>query len=235
VKPMTKRTAPKQSRCCSFACGILGIFLFTPSPLQAGAMTDQIRAAVEKVVAIFQDPHLKPDARKNERQTKLREAIEPNFDFEEMAKRSLGSHWQSRSPEEQARFVTLFTNLLEASYLDKIESYVGEKFLYLRETQEGGFSEVATKIIDQGEEVAINYKLHSADGSWKIYDVLIENISLVNNYRSQLNRILATASFDELLQRLQEKRGKEFGSERLRLNTIVSYSIISAAVAARSR
>jgi phospholipid transport system substrate-binding protein len=169
---MTKRTAPKQSRCCRFACGILAIFLLTPSPLQAGAMTDQIRAAVEKVVAIFQDPHLKPDARKNERQTKLREAIEPNFDFEEMAKRSLGSHWQSRSPEEQARFVTLFTHLLEASYLDKIESYVGEKFLYLRETQEGGFVEVATKIIDQGEEVAINYKLHSADGSWKIYDVL---------------------------------------------------------------
>jgi phospholipid transport system substrate-binding protein len=198
-------------------------------------MTDQIRAAVEKVVAILQDPYLKPDARKNERQTKLRQAIEPNFDFEEMAKRSLGFHWQGRSPEEQAKFVTLFTHLLEASYLDKIESYVGEKFLYLRETQEGGFSEVATKIIDQGEEVAINYKLHSADGSWKIYDVLIENISLVNNYRSQLNRILATASFDELLQRLQEKRGKEFGSERLRLNTIVSYSIISAAVAARSR
>jgi phospholipid transport system substrate-binding protein len=198
-------------------------------------MTDQIRAAVEKVVAILRDPYLKPDARKNERQTKLRQAIEPNFDFEEMAKRSLGSHWQSRSPEEQARFVTLFTHLLEASYLDKIESYVGEKFLYLRETQEGGFVEVATKIIDQGEEVAINYKLHSADGSWKIYDVLIENISLVNNYRSQLNRILATASFDELLTRLQEKRSKEFGSERLRLNTIVSYSIISAAVAARSR
>jgi len=73
---MTKRTAPKQSRCCSFSCGILGIFLLTPSPLQAGAMTDQIRAAVEKVVAILRDPYLKPDARKNERQTKLRQAID---------------------------------------------------------------------------------------------------------------------------------------------------------------
>jgi len=199
-------------------------------------MTDQIRAAVEKVVAILRDPYLKPDARKNERQTKLRQAIEPNFDFEEMAKRSLGFHWQGRSREEQAKFGILFTHLLEVSYLDKIESYVGEKFLYLRETQEGGFLEVASKIIDKkGEEVAIDYKLHSADGSWKIYDVLIENISLVNNYRSQLNRILATTSFDELLTRLQEKRGKEFGSERLRLNTIVSYSIMSAAVAARSR
>lgn len=231
---MTKRTELKQSRCCGFACGILAIFLLTSSSLQAGGITYQIRAAVEKVVAILRDPHLKPDARKNERQTKSREAIESNFDFEEMAKRSLGSHWQGRSPEEQAKFVTLFTNLLEVSYLDSIESYVGEKFLYLRETQEGRVLEVATKIIDQkGEEVAINYKLHSADGNWKIYDVLIENISVVNNYRSQLNRILATASFDELLTRLQRKRVQGLGSERSLLNTLVSYAILSAAVPAR--
>jgi phospholipid transport system substrate-binding protein len=202
-----------------------------PLPLQAGGTTDQIPATLEKMVAILRDPALKTDARKNERQMKLRQAIEPNFDFEEMAKRSLGSHWQACSREEQAKFVTLFTNLLAASYLDKIESYVGKKFLYLRETQDGGFLEVATKIIDQkGEEVAINYKLLSADGNWKIYDVLIENISLVNKYRSQFNRILTTASFDELLTRLREKRVQEVGSERLRRDTVVSYAILSAAV-----
>ena len=233
---MTKDTVARRWRCFRVACSILGIFLLTPLPLQAGAMTDKVRAAVKKVVAILQDPHLKPEARKNERDAQLRQVIEPRFDFEEMAKRSLGSHWQGRSQEEQGKFVTLFANLLAESYLDKIESYVGEKFVYLRETQDGEFSEVAIKIIDKkGEEVPINYKLRSAKGNWKIYDLVIENVSLVNNYRSQFNRILTTASFDELLQRLQEKRGKEFGSERLRLNTIVSYSIMSAAVAARSR
>ena len=208
----------------------------TPLPLQAGAMTDEVRATVKKVVAILQNPHLKPEARKNERHAQLRQVIEPGFDFEEMAKRSLGSHWQGRSQEEQGKFVTLFADLLAESYLDKIESYVGEKFVFVRETQDREFSEVAIKIIDKkGEEVPINYKLRSAKGNWKIYDLVIENVSLVNNYRSQFNRILTTASFDELLQRLQEKRGKEFGSERLRLNTIVSYSIMSAAVAARPR
>jgi phospholipid transport system substrate-binding protein len=179
---------------------------------------------------------LKTRRDKNERQTKLRQAIEPNFDFEEMAKHSLESHWQACSREEQAKFVTLFTNLLAASSLDKIESYVGKQFLYLRATQDGGFLEVATKIIDQkGKEVAINYKLLSADGNWKIYDVLIENISLVNKYRSQFNRILTTASFDELLTRLREKRVQEVGSERLRRDSVVSYAILSAAVPARPR
>jgi len=208
----------------------------TPSRLQAGAGMDQIRASVERVVTILRDSRLKPDARRAERQTKLRQAIEPNFDFEDMAKRSLGSHWSGRSCQERAKFVTLFTNPLAAAYLDRIESSIGGKFLYLNEMQEGGFSEVATKIIDKnGQAVAINYKLHSANGNWKIYDLLIENVSLVNNYRSQFNRVLNATSFDGLLAKLQEKTGKESGSQTARLNTIVSYSLVSVAFASRHR
>jgi phospholipid transport system substrate-binding protein len=216
---------------------LVGILLIRePFSASAGVSTDQVRATVEKVVAILQDQRLKPEPQQNQRQTRLRQVIESNFDLEEMAKRALGSNWQGRSREQQASFVILFMNLLAASYLDNIEPYAGEKFLYLSETQEEGFSEVATKVVDKkGEEVAINYRLHARNGNWKIYDLLIKNVSLVNNYRSQFNRILTTISFDELLKRLQQKTVKRSPAERLRLETIVSYSIMSAAAFAAAR
>ena len=211
-------------------------FLLIPLPLRADESGKQIRATIEKVLAILQDPRLGPDAGKKERRAKLRQVINSRFDFAEIAKRSLGSHWQGCTPEEQGEFVKLFTDLLEDFYLNKIEAYVGEKFVYLRETENGGFSEVATKTVPRkGQEFDINYRLHSANGDWKVYDMIIENVSLVNNYRSQFNRILTTASFDELLKGLQERRVKGFGSERLRLDAIVSYSILSAGSPARPR
>ncbi len=219
------------------AWALVGIlFLLTPLPLRAGELTEQMRTTVEKVLAILQDPRLATDARKKERRAQLRQVIDSRFDFGEIAKRSLGSHWQGCTPEEQGEFVKVFTDLLEDSYLDKIKPYVGEKFVYLRETQNGNFSEVTTKTVPRkGKESAINYKLHSANGDWKVYDLVIEDISVVNSYRSQFNRILTTASFDELLKRLQEKRVKGFGPERLRLDAIVSYWILSAGSTARPR
>jgi phospholipid transport system substrate-binding protein len=213
---------------------LAGILLIAePFSASAGVCADQVRATVEKVVAILQDQRLKPEAQYNQRQTRLRQVIESKFDIEEMAKRALGSNWQARSLQQQANFVSLFTNLLAAVLSER---YAGEKFLYLSETQEKGFSEVATKVVDKkGEKVAINYKLRATNGNWKIYDLLIENVSLVNNYRSQFNRILTTISFDELLQRLQQKTVKRSPAERLRLETIVSYSIMSAAAFAAAR
>jgi phospholipid transport system substrate-binding protein len=212
------------------------LLIWEPFSASAGVSADQVRATVEKVVAILQDQRLKPEAQQNQRQTRLRQVIESKFDIEEMAKRALGPNWQGRNRQQQANFVILFTDLLAASYLDNIERYAGEKFLYLSETQEKGFSEVATKVVDKkGQEVAINYKLRATNGNWKIYDLLIENVSLVNNYRAQFNRILTTISFDELLQRLQQKTVKRSPAERLRPETIVSYSIMSAAAFAAAR
>ena len=216
---------------------LVGILLIAePFSVSAGVSADQVRATVESVVAILQDQRLKPEGQQNQRETRLRQVIESKFDIEEMAKRALGSNWQGRSRQQQDNFVMLFTNLLAASYLDNIKPYAGQKFLYLSETQKEGFSEVATKVVDKkGEEVAINYKLRATNGNWKIYDLLIENVSLVNNYRSQFNRILTTISFDELLQRLQLKTVKRSPAERLRPETIVSYSIMSAAAFAAAR
>lgn len=214
---------------------VLSVLLFhIPSPLRAELPTEQIQFTVDKVLTILRNPGPKPLGK--EHRDKLRQIISARFDFTEMANRPLGLHRRRGTPEEQREFVRLFTDLLEDSYLGKIQSYVGARFIYLDESPDGDFSEVAAKIVAMnGEEFAINYKLRSADGSCKIYDLVIENVSLVNNSRAQFNRILTTAPFGELLNRLQQRRVKEFGSERMRLNTIASYSILCAGFLARPR
>jgi phospholipid transport system substrate-binding protein len=177
-------------------------------PVLAGAAAsgDRVRETVDKLLTILRDPQLKGESKKTERRQKLKEVVNQRFDFTEMARRSLGSEWRRRSPEEQKEFVKLFTELLEQAYLDKIESYNGEKVQYLREREDKDTAEVATKIIDnKGREFSVNYRLHKANGDWKVYDVIIEDISLVNNYRSQFNRVLAKDSFEELLARMKEK------------------------------
>lgn len=184
--------------------GLLILLIARSAP--AGLPTDQTRATVDKVLDILNNAELRTEAKKNERRVQLRAVISPRFDFADMAKRSLANHWARRSAQEQQEFVKVFTDLLENSYLDKIASYNGEKIAYLRETQDNDRAEVFTKVVTKkGEEFSINYALHPVSGTWKVYDVVIENISLVNNYRSQFNRVLANASFAELLQRLREK------------------------------
>jgi phospholipid transport system substrate-binding protein len=174
----------------------------------------EIKVTVEKVLAVLQQPSLKPEAKKEERRAQLQRIIYPKFDFEEMAKRSLGSQWQRRTPEEQREFTKVFTGLLEDRYLDQIESYDGEKFHYLRENQDQDLADVDTKIVNKkGEEFAIDYKLHRVEGDWRIYDIVIENISLVNNYRSQFNRVLTRSSFEQLVRTIKEKRLAAAGKE----------------------
>ena len=187
---------------------ILGILLLMrPVSVIAGAPTDQFRQTIDRVLAILKDPQLKGEDKKPERREKLKESISERFDFTEMTKRALGPHWQQRSPEEQQEFIKLFTSLLEDAYLDKIESYNGEKVEYLNETVDNNYAEVDTKIVgNNGQEFSVNYKLHNVSGEWKVYDVVIENISLVQNYRSQFNRILAKSSFEELLKTMREKK-----------------------------
>ena len=185
----------------------LGILLLAqPVWVTAGAPGEQLRQTVDRLLTILKDPKLKGEGKKNERREKLREALYPRFDFTEMAKRALGPHWRRLSPEEQKEFVRLFTNLLEEAYLDEIESYNGEKVQYLKEREDNGYAEVDTKIIDnQGRQFSVNYRLHNVSGDWKVYDVIIENVSLVNNYRAQFNRVLAKSSYEQLLTRMREK------------------------------
>jgi len=181
-----------------------------PNQLIAGLPTDQVRQTADKVLSIVQDPRLKSTDMREERNNQLRQVISARFDFEAMAQRSLGPNWQHRGTEERRDFVRLFTTLLEKTYADQIAAYNGERIVYGRETQDKDFAEVDTKVVTKkGEEFSVNYKLRSSDRDWKVYDVVIENISLVNNYRSQFQRVLSNSSFDELMRRMGEKQFAE--------------------------
>jgi phospholipid transport system substrate-binding protein len=182
------------------------LLTLSPAAVRAGVPTEQVRQTADQVLSVLQDSRLKSADKQKERREQLRQIIGSRFDFGEMAKRSLGSNWQKVNNDEQRQFVELFTELLEKSYADQIESYDGEKIVYGRENVSQDQADVDTKILTKkGEQISVNYKLRSAGNDWKVYDVVIENISLVNNFRSQFNRILANASFAELLKKLQSK------------------------------
>jgi phospholipid transport system substrate-binding protein len=186
----------------------LGMLLFVaPGLTFAGAASDQLKQSVEKIQTILADPSLKGDAKSASRRQKLKEAVSERFAFDEMAKRSLGAQWQKRSAAEQQQFVRLFTDLLEGAYLSKVEEYSGEKIQFINERQEKDFAEVNTKLINRkGEDFALDYRLLNMNGEWKVTDVVIENISLVNNYRSQFNRVLSRSSFEDLVQAMKQKK-----------------------------
>jgi phospholipid transport system substrate-binding protein len=188
------------------AVGLGILLLMQPILVVAAAPGDQVRRTVDNLLVILKDPRLTGESNKDERRQKLKEVIYQRFDFTEMARRSLGSEWRRRSPEEQREFVQLFTDLLEEAYLEQIEAYRGEKVQYLKEREDDNYAEVETRIVDnKGQEFSFDYRLHNVNGDWKVYDVIIEDISLVNNYRSQFNRVLARSSFGELLKTMKEK------------------------------
>jgi phospholipid transport system substrate-binding protein len=173
---------------------------------QAGEPLDLVRTAVDKAVQILKDPKLQSQDKKRERIERLREALNPIFDYEEMAKRALGTHWRRRTPAEQEEFVKLFRDFLERIYSDKVDLYGGEKVRFGRELIDKDFAQVESTIIKpKGEELAVIYKLRQLNGQWKVYDAVVENISIVNNYRSQFDRIISSSSYEELVKRLQEK------------------------------
>lgn len=172
----------------------------------AGVPTDQVRSTVDRVLAIVQDPKLKSNDKVNERRELLRRVIEARFDFAEMAKRSLGAEWRRLKPSQQQEFVELFTDLLRDAYVADIESYKGEKVIYTRETQEDQFATVHTLIRSpDGTEYSLEYRLQLAGKEWKAYDVVIENVSIVNNYRSQFARLINKSSYEGLIRALKEK------------------------------
>ena len=184
--------------------GLAAIFYATAA--NAGVPTDQIRVTVDQVIAILADPSLKTESKQKERREQLRRVIFARFDFAEMARRSLGPEWRRRTPAEQQEFINLFTDLLQDSYIGTIESYSGDKVGYNRELQEKDNAEVQTTLTTKGDAAySINYRLRLVDKDWKVYDVVIENISVVNNYRSQFNRVITKSSYEELVRSMKEK------------------------------
>jgi phospholipid transport system substrate-binding protein len=187
---------------------VLSLVIFFSGPVisRAGPPTDQIKATVDNAVGLLRDSRDKPVGT-NERRAQLREILFTRFDFSEMARRALGAHWRRRTATEQQEFVQLFTELLERQYAGIIESYTDEKIVYISERTDGTFAEVNSKIFTaKGQELSINYKTQLVGQEWKVYDVIAEEISLVNNFRSQFNRVISSSSYEELVRRLREKQ-----------------------------
>jgi len=193
---------------------ILGITLLlllswlSPGAAAAGVPTDQIKATVDRALVVLRDPKFKPAAKTKERRDQLKQILFARLDFTEMARRALGANWRRRTAQEQEEFVRLFTELLVRAYADTIETYTDERIVYIGEKVDGNYAEVNSKILtSKGQEFSIDYKTQVVSGEWKVYDVVVENISMVNNFRSQFNRVINNSSYEELVHRLKEKQG----------------------------
>ena len=169
--------------------------------------SEDVKKTVGEVVRIVSDKNMKRNEGKR-RQT-LKRTIGVIFDYSEMAKRSLGKHWNDRSDAEKKQFIDLFATLLENSYAGKIESYNNEKIVYLKENVNGNFAEVKSKVITaKRDEFTLDYKLTKKNGKWMAYDVIIEGVSLVSNYRTQFNKIITNKGYPELVKKLKTKRSE---------------------------
>ena len=180
---------------------------WSAAPAVAGPPTDQLKAYSESVLRILDDPALKSEERRHERRAAVRKVAIEVFDVEETAKRALGRHWPGRSPEERREFVDLFADLLERTYISKIDRYGGERLRYTSEKIDGDNAVVRGQVqTRKGVEIPVEARMQRKGDRWLMYDVLLENISLVGNYRAQFDQIIRTASYGELVRRLKEKR-----------------------------
>jgi phospholipid transport system substrate-binding protein len=178
----------------------------------AGAPTDQLRNQVDRVLKMLDDPALKEKPK--ERRAAVRKVADDIFDFGETAKRSLGRHWAGRTQGERDEFVKLFGDLLERSYISKIEVYGGEKIQYVSDKVDGDQAVVQSKLLTKsGGEVPIEYRMLKKGERWLVYDVVIEGVSLVSNYRTQFNKIIQTSSYEELVKKMKTRQ-EEMSSAR---------------------
>lgn len=181
----------------------LALILLAMAPMATPSPTEVVQSGIERVAQVVQDYDAgHPDAAEK-RRSEIRRVAGRLFDFQEMARRTLARHWTERTPAEREEFVSLFRDLLERSYIAKLENYSGEQIVYLGETVDGEFATVRSKIVGRGNEMALAYRLHLVNSRWAVYDVLVEGVSFVGNYRSQFNRIISKGSYEDLIRKLK--------------------------------
>jgi phospholipid transport system substrate-binding protein len=178
---------------------------------------EAVESAIVRVLSIVQDGEMNGKV-VVDRRSEIRRIAREMFDFDEMTRRTLSRHWARRTPEEQTEFVGLFSDLLERSYMSRIEAYAGEKITFVGESIDGGFATVRSKVVMQRRaETVLDYRMHVRDGRWKVYDVLIDGVSFVSTYRSQFDRVIQAESYGSLVDRLRKKNFDTAGVERKRL------------------
>jgi phospholipid transport system substrate-binding protein len=204
------------SRVFVLLVSLVAVLVFiAPRSATAGPLTDQVHESVDAVLKLVSDPELKKEARTVDRRRLIRQVAAELFDFTEISQRSLGPHWRARTPAEREEFIALFGDLLEYAYVSKIEMYSGETIRYLGESVDGPQGVVKTRIVlKQGTEVPVDYRMMQKSGRWAVYDVNIEGVSLVSNYRSQFNAVIQRSGYSDLVARLKTKQVERPGTER---------------------
>ena len=190
-----------------FALLLLTAGLASAPAVSAGAPTDQLRDGIERIFKILGDPELSGEARAAERRAAVSRIASELFDFTEMAKRTLGPYWDERTPAERQDFVRLFTGLIQRAYFSKIDEHGSEKTVFRSERVDGANAVVGTTLLlARGATMPLEYAMHRTSGRWRIYDLSIDGVSLMANYRSQFGRIIRTSSYADLVTRLKSQR-----------------------------
>jgi len=185
------------------------LLFFSPVVSFGGTPTESVKDTTDKIIAIVSDPVLKTPEKKEEKARLIRAAVDERFNWKEMSRRTLARHWAKRTDQEKKEFIDLFGKLLERTYLERVEGYSGEKVLYINEVVDGKYGIVSVKIVTEKDtEISVRYKVKKKGENWLVYDISIEGVSLINNYRKQFNSIIVRSSYKELVGKLREKVGK---------------------------
>jgi phospholipid transport system substrate-binding protein len=194
------------------AAGLLGVAICFGGPAigaaLAGGPTEAMKSMIDEVLRILHDKELKQPERTEERRRQLHKTVGDRFDFKEMSRRALGAQWAKLSEQEQQEFTNLFRSLLMNSYTDKVEAYSGEGVVYVNERIEKDYAEVRTKLLSGKTELPLDYRLINRGADWQAYDVVVDGVSLVSNYRGQFTKIIQTSSYADLVEQLRKKSDK---------------------------
>lgn len=185
-----------------------GLLVHPVDVAHAGDATDAMKSTIDEVLKVLRDKELKQPPKADERRQLLEKVVGERFDYPEMSRRSLGAAWTNLNDKERDEFVGLFRTLLVNTYADKIESYSGEGVQYLSERTEKEYAEVRTKVLTGKTEIPLDYRLLHKASAWRVYDVVVDGVSLVNNYRGQFAKILRSGTFADLVDQLRKKSDK---------------------------
>jgi len=194
-------------RVAHVALALAGLLILSVAPAWAVTPTEQLKGSIDKIIPILENPTLKGDDKLKERRAAIRRVATDVFDFTESARRALGPHWERRTAEERQEFARLLGDLLERAFASRLEQYAGERIQYTGEAVDGDLATVKTRIITKsGAELPVDYQVLRRGDRWFVYDVWIEGVSLMNNYRAQFNKIIQTSSYEDLVRKLKAKQ-----------------------------
>ncbi len=199
------------NKACFLGCAVFfAVCVYGSAPAVAGEPTEKIRETTDKILGIATDPALQGPEKAADRKRLIRLAVDERFDWKEMSRRTLARHWRKRTEQEKKEFIDLYGKLLEQTYLDRVDGYSGEKVSYVGEKVDGRYGVVKVKILTKQETAILTeYRLKRQGNNWVVYDISIEGVSLINNYRTQFNSIIARSSYKDLIKKLKVKVEKQ--------------------------